>query len=39
MGLVLKEVESCTAKPKSAVAGRGRIKDVYCSVPSTLLSL
>lgn len=39
MSLVLKEVESCTAKPKSAVAGRGRIKAVYCSVPSTLLSL
>lgn len=39
MSLVLKEVESCTAKPKSAVAGRGRIKAVYCSVLSAELSL
>ena len=39
MSLVLKEVESCAAKPKSAVAGRGRIKAVYCSVFRTELSL
>lgn len=39
MSLVLKEVESCAAQPKSAVAGRGRIKAVYCSVYPTELSL
>lgn len=39
MSLVLKEVESCAAQPKSAVAGRGRIKAVNGPVLSAGLSL
>lgn len=35
MILTLKKVESCTAKPKSAVAGYGRM-DFPCGQTSTL---